>query len=98
MTAAIAATGRPILFAICEWGVDFPSAWAPALGNSWRISNDIIPAFRTIARILNQAVPQTSFAGPGHVSSLQRLLLGSCSSKVKGDEGMCCFTNTDTVA
>ncbi len=66
-----------MLFAICEWGVDFPSAWAPALGNSWRISNDIIPAFRTIARILNQAAPQTSFAGPGHWLDLDMLEVGN---------------------
>jgi alpha-galactosidase len=60
MTEAILATGRPMVFQICDWGVDFPSAWAPALGNSWRIANDIIPAYQTIPRILNQAVPQTS--------------------------------------
>jgi len=53
MAAALLATRRPILFAICDWGVDFPSAWAPAVGNSWRITNDIIPSYRTLPRILN---------------------------------------------
>ena len=77
MTAAIAATGRKILFQICNWGVDFPSTWAPALGNSWRITNDIIPAYRTIPRILNQAVPQTSFAGPGKWLDLDMLEVGN---------------------
>jgi alpha-galactosidase len=77
MTSAILATGRPMLFAICEWGVDFPSAWAPALGNSWRITNDIIPSYRTIPRILNQAVPQTDFAGPSHWLDLDMLEVGN---------------------
>lgn len=77
MTDAVLATGRPILFQICEWGVDFPSAWAPDLGNSWRITNDIIPAYRTIPRILNQAVPQTGFAGPGHWLDLDMLEVGN---------------------
>jgi alpha-galactosidase len=77
MSAAIAATGRPIVYAICEWGVDFPSAWAPTIGNSWRIGNDIIPSFGTVARILNQAISQTSFAGPGHWLDLDMLEVGN---------------------
>jgi alpha-galactosidase len=77
MTAAILATNRPILFQICDWGVDFPALWAPALGNSWRVTNDIIPAFRTIPRILNQVVPQTDFAGPGHWLDLDMLEVGN---------------------
>ena len=77
MSDAILATGRPILFQICDWGVDFPSAWAPALGNTWRITNDIIPAYRTISRILNQAVPQTTFAGPGQWLDLDMLEVGN---------------------
>jgi alpha-galactosidase len=77
MSAAVLATGRPILFAICQWGIDFPSAWAPAIGNSWRITNDIIPAYRTISRILNQAVPQTSYAGPGQWLDLDMLFVGN---------------------
>lgn len=77
MSSWIAATGRPMVYAICEWGVDFPSAWAPAIGNTWRITNDIIPAFKTVARILNQAVPQTSFAGPGHWLDLDMLEVGN---------------------
>ncbi|TVY50818.1 putative alpha-galactosidase D [Lachnellula cervina] len=77
MSSAILSTNRPIVFQICEWGVDFPSAWAPALGNSWRVTNDIIPAYRTIPRILNQVVPQTPFAGPGHWLDLDMLEVGN---------------------
>ncbi|KAK6581645.1 hypothetical protein PZA11_005342 [Diplocarpon coronariae] len=77
MSAALASTNRPMLFQICNWGVDFPSAWAPELSHSWRITNDIIPAYRTIPRILNQAVPQTSFAGPGRWLDLDMLEVGN---------------------
>jgi alpha-galactosidase len=77
MTNAILATGRPIVFQVCDWGVDFPSAWAPPLGNTWRIANDIIPAYGTISRILNQAVPQTSFAGADHWLDLDMLEVGN---------------------
>lgn len=77
MTKALASVDRKILFQICDWGVDFPALWAPSLGNTWRISNDIIPAWRTIFRILNQAVPQTSFAGPGHWPDLDMPEVGN---------------------
>ncbi|KAB8296428.1 hypothetical protein EYC80_009172 [Monilinia laxa] len=77
MTDALATLSKPILFQICDWGVDFPSAWAPAMGNSWRITNDIIPNYSTISRILNQAVPQTSFAGPGRWLDLDMLEVGN---------------------
>lgn len=77
MAAAIKGTGREILFAICDWGVDFPSAWAPALGNTWRITNDIIPSWRTVFRQVNQIVPQTSFAKPGQWPDLDMLEVGN---------------------
>jgi len=77
MVDAILSTNRSIVFQICEWGVDFPSAWAPPLGNTWRITNDIIPFYRTIPRILNQAVPQTSYAGPGQWLDLDMLEVGN---------------------
>ena len=77
MSQFLQETDRDILFQICEWGIDFPPLWAPELGNTWRMSNDIIPAWRTIPRILNQAVPQTSFAGPGQWPDLDMLFIGN---------------------
>lgn len=77
MTKALAAQNRAVLFQICEWGIDFPALWAPALGHTWRIGNDIIPAWRAIWRTLNQAVPQTSFAGPGQWPDLDMLEVGN---------------------
>ncbi|KAH6666909.1 glycoside hydrolase superfamily [Halenospora varia] len=77
MSAAVASLSRPMVFQVCDWGVDFPSAWAPALGNSWRVTNDIIPAYRTIPRILNQVVSQTDFAGPGQWLDLDMLEVGN---------------------
>jgi alpha-galactosidase len=77
MRDALNVTGREILYQICEWGVDFPSAWAPPLGNTWRITNDIIPAWRTIWRQLNQFVPSAPVAGPGHWPDLDMLEVGN---------------------
>ncbi|CAG7926366.1 unnamed protein product [Penicillium olsonii] len=77
MTKALAAQDKKVLFQICEWGVDFPALWAPELGHTWRIGNDIIPAWRAIFRTLNQAVPQTSFAGPGQWPDLDMMEVGN---------------------
>ncbi|KAF7617600.1 hypothetical protein AFLA_006516 [Aspergillus flavus NRRL3357] len=77
MSRALAAQNRSMVFQVCEWGIDFPARWAPALGHSWRIGNDIIPHWRAIYRTLNQAVPQTSFAGPGQWPDLDMLFVGN---------------------
>ncbi|KAL4867655.1 alpha-galactosidase D [Aspergillus spectabilis] len=76
MSQYLQSQSRPILFQICEWGIDFPALWAPDLGHSWRIGNDITPHWRSIFRTLNQAVPHTDFAGPGQWPDLDMLLVG----------------------
>src|SRR5947209_9987532 len=43
MRAALNATGRPIVFSICEWGKAQPWLWGrEAGGNLWRTSGDIM--------------------------------------------------------
>ena len=41
MRDALNKTGRPIFYALCEWGIDDPATWAPKVGNSWRTTGDI---------------------------------------------------------
>ncbi|KAF8307282.1 alpha-galactosidase [Clavulina sp. PMI_390] len=45
MSKALNATGRPILYSMCNWGDDGPWNWASTIANSWRISGDIIDQF-----------------------------------------------------
>ncbi|KAJ7490446.1 glycoside hydrolase family 27 protein [Mycena latifolia] len=80
MRDALAATGRPILFSACEWGVQDPARWpASSVANSWRISNDIGPpaSWDNLFRIINQLVPITQFAGPGGFNDLDMLEVGN---------------------
>ncbi|KAF9448720.1 carbohydrate-binding module family 35 protein [Macrolepiota fuliginosa MF-IS2] len=80
MRDALLATGRPIVFSICEWGVQDPARWpASAVGHSWRISNDIGPpaSWDNLFRIINQVVPITQFAGPGGWNDLDMLEVGN---------------------
>lgn len=40
MRDAIAASGRPMLLSICEWGYTRPWEWAKGVGQMWRIAMD----------------------------------------------------------
>ncbi|CAG8977374.1 hypothetical protein HYALB_00007004 [Hymenoscyphus albidus] len=41
MGDALNATGRPILYSLCNWGEDYPWNWGSTIANSWRMSGDI---------------------------------------------------------
>nr|GAT53645.1 predicted protein [Mycena chlorophos] len=76
MRDALSATGRPVVFSACEWGVQDPARWpASSVANSWRISNDIGPpaSWDNLFRIMNQVVPITQFAEPGGFNDLDLL-------------------------
>lgn len=45
MSEALNATGRPILYSLCNWGEDYPGNWGSVIANSWRISGDIYDSF-----------------------------------------------------
>jgi alpha-galactosidase len=45
MREALRATGRPIVFSICEWGDNRPWEWAPDIGHLWRTTGDITACF-----------------------------------------------------
>ncbi|KAF8515218.1 alpha-galactosidase [Gautieria morchelliformis] len=45
MSQALNATGRPILYSMCNWGEDGPWNFASTIANSWRISGDIVDQF-----------------------------------------------------
>jgi alpha-galactosidase len=77
MSDALAQQNRTILYQICDWGVSFPAGWAPSLGNSWRIGNDISSSWSSIFRLANQAVPQTNFAGAGQWADMDMLEVGN---------------------
>ncbi|KAF2462248.1 alpha-galactosidase precursor [Lineolata rhizophorae] len=45
MADALNATGRPILYGMCNWGEDSPWKWAQTIANSWRMSGDIFDTY-----------------------------------------------------
>ncbi|MCJ1350814.1 MAG: hypothetical protein MMC33_000795 [Icmadophila ericetorum] len=45
MSKALNATGRPVVYSMCNWGEDKPWNWAQTMANSWRMSGDIYDSF-----------------------------------------------------
>ncbi|KAK5136687.1 hypothetical protein LTR08_002340 [Meristemomyces frigidus] len=45
MSQALNATGRQILYSMCNWGQDHPWDWAYSIANSWRATGDIYDSF-----------------------------------------------------
>ncbi|KAJ2899261.1 putative alpha-galactosidase D [Zalerion maritima] len=79
MAAALDTVDRDILYQICQWGVGTDiGEWAPELGTSWRISNDIYDAWRSIWRIANQAAPYAALdqTGIGRHADMDMLVVG----------------------
>ena len=48
MGDALASTGRDIFYSICNWGEEDSWDWAPALGNSYRTTQDILNEFSSV--------------------------------------------------
>ena len=84
MRDALKASGRPIVFSICEWGVDDPWKWAADIGNLWRTTGDITDCWdctgvytRGVMQILDQEADLWSYAGPGHWNDPDMLEVGN---------------------
>ncbi|MFL6075908.1 MAG: glycoside hydrolase family 27 protein, partial [Mycobacteriales bacterium] len=77
MRDALAATGRPIVYSICEWGVNAPWTWAGSVGNLWRTTGDIGPSFSSMLSIFHANVGLDSAAGPGGWNDPDMLEIGN---------------------
>ena len=65
MHDALNATGHPIYFSMCEWGVQDPATWANPVGNSWRTTGDINASWKSITKLLDQNNKWHAYAGVG---------------------------------
>ncbi|MFJ2705787.1 NPCBM/NEW2 domain-containing protein [Streptomyces sp. NPDC087428] len=77
MRDALAATGRPIVYSICEWGENKPWEWAAELGNLWRTTGDINDSWSSMLSIMKQNLPLSAAAGPGHWNDPDMLEVGN---------------------
>jgi alpha-galactosidase len=78
MGAALAASGRPIVFSLCEYGMGGVEKWAPAVsGNLWRTTGDISDSWQSMIGNIEQQVPTAPYAGPGHWNDPDMLEIGN---------------------
>lgn len=77
MRDALKATGRPILYSICEWGQNKPWLWAKDVGNSWRTTGDINDTYTRMLSIIRQNMVLAPYAGPGHWNDPDMLEVGN---------------------
>src|SRR5215475_1391614 len=84
MRDALAASGRPIVFSMCEWGSHQPWLWAKDIGNSWRTTGDISDCWECdkkhglgFVQILDMQDGLESYAGPGHWNDPDMLEVGN---------------------
>ena len=78
MDKALSATGRPIVYSLCQYGWDASWEWAPSVGgNLWRTTGDISPDWDRIYAIVSQQAGLESYAGPGHWNDPDMLEVGN---------------------
>jgi alpha-galactosidase len=85
MRDALAKSGPPIVFSLCEWGATKPWLWAKDVGNLWRTTEDIFDKWdgKTksgdlgVVHMLDSQDGLESYAGPGHWNDLDMLELGN---------------------
>lgn len=78
MGQALRATGRPILFSLCEWGAHKPWEWgARTGGHMWRTTGDIHDAWDSVVHIgFERQAGLEAYAGPGHWNDPDMLIVG----------------------
>jgi alpha-galactosidase len=85
MSQALRATGRPIVFSICEWGSTRPWLWGPGIGHLWRSTGDIQDCWDCgkewggmgVTHIIDILADLYPYAGPGHWNDPDMLEVGN---------------------
>jgi alpha-galactosidase len=84
MADALAATGRPIILSICEWGTAKPWLWAKDIGNLWRTTGDITDLWEGkrdyalgVTNILDLQADLYPYSGPGRWNDPDMLEVGN---------------------
>lgn len=84
MREALDASGRPILFSMCEWGTAKPWLWAKNVGHMWRTTGDIQDRWEGtkdgmhgMMTIVDMQADLYPYSGPGHWNDPDMLEVGN---------------------
>jgi alpha-galactosidase len=83
MRDALAHTGRPIVFSLCNWGQDAVWTWGSGYGNLWRTTGDIAPTYASMVAIFHADVRLAGYAGPGGWNDPDMLEIGNGMTAVE---------------
>jgi alpha-galactosidase len=78
MGDALKATGRPIVFSLCQYGMDKVWEWGASVsGNLWRTTGDISDKWQSMESIGFKQNGLEKYAGPGHWNDPDMLEVGN---------------------
>jgi alpha-galactosidase len=78
MGDALKATGRPIVYSLCEWGRNKPWEWGRSVGgNLWRTTGDISDSWASMIGILDRQVGLERYSGPNAWNDPDMLEVGN---------------------
>ena len=77
MRDALKATGRPIVYSICEWGQNKPWEWAGDVGHLWRTTGDITDNWGSLRGIIERNLTLARYAKPGAWNDPDMLEVGN---------------------
>ena len=78
MHQSLVKTGQPIVYSICQYGMDSVWEWGTQVGgNLWRTTDDISDSFRSMALIGFSQAGLEKYAGPGHWNDPDMLEIGN---------------------
>ena len=78
MGDALAASGRSIVYSLCEYGMGGVEKWGPEVsGNLWRTTGDIRDEWDSMIDNIEKQVPTAPYAGPGHWNDPDMLEIGN---------------------
>lgn len=78
MGEALRATGRPIVYSLCQYGRNHVEQWGPFVsGNLWRTTGDIRDAWQSMKQIGFSQSDLAGYAGPGHWNDPDMLEVGN---------------------
>lgn len=77
MRDALLASGRDVLYSLCQWGVDSVWTWGASVGNSWRVGGDITNNWSSVSSIAASNAAITSYSAPGGFNDYDMLEIGN---------------------
>ncbi|MFE5581885.1 NEW3 domain-containing protein [Kitasatospora sp. NPDC056531] len=77
MADALTKAGRPIVYSLCNWGLDSVWTWGGSVGQLWRTTGDIDASFGRMLDIFHANAKLADAAGPGGWNDPDMLEVGN---------------------